>query len=336
MGLLEKIKTMAGLPPGRINAQGLMSDDKQPSLMRPQSLPAKKKPLEIYKRSGNVTPEGRPMYLNNFGGESSENTIGVTDPRINNNELTHIPSIYDGKILNEKDSMQKVVDANGYDQITGRFITPGGDPEARSKSLDGKYMGMQGGFNTRRDNRSKASYDYLESTNQSQIDSFINWYKPGSTRADGNGYNSLESLEPDFRNKLEYFIKAVYDRTGYMMKIGTVHKDRVTRSPEAQDALFAKGKKVTKAKSFESAHNYGLGADFSIFHPSDKKKVLWDENKFEEIAKIADEYDLQNLTAKRDKFHDPGHFMPKGWKKPDNADDLRKHYYYTANSPLTK
>ena len=111
----------------------------------------KEKELEIYGRSGNVTSEGRPMYHNNFGGESSEYTIGVEDPRINNKVLTHIPSIYDGRILNQKDAIQRVVDANGYDSITGRFIEPGGDPEARSKSLDGQYMGMQGGFNTRRE-----------------------------------------------------------------------------------------------------------------------------------------------------------------------------------------
>lgn len=94
-------------------------------------------PLEISGLSGNFTTEGRPMYHNNFGGESSENSIGVTDPRINNNALTHIPSIYDGKILNQKDAIQKVVDANGYDRLTGRFIEPGGDPEARSKSIVG-------------------------------------------------------------------------------------------------------------------------------------------------------------------------------------------------------
>jgi hypothetical protein len=112
---------------------------------------SQEKELEIYGPSGNVTPEGRPMYFNNFGGESSENTIGVIDQRINKNALTHIPSIYDGRILNEKDAIQRVVDANGHDPITGRFIEPGGDPSARSKSLDGKYMGMQGGFNTRRE-----------------------------------------------------------------------------------------------------------------------------------------------------------------------------------------
>ena len=96
------------------------------------------------------------------------------------------------------------------------------------------------------------------------------------------------------------------------------------------------GEKVTKAKSFESAHNYGLGADFSIFHPTNNKKVLWDDKYWEDIAKIADEYDLQNLTMKSDKFHDPGHFMPKGWKKPDDADDQRQQYYDSINNFLKK
>ena len=95
----------------------------------------KEKELEIYGLSGNYTPEGRPMYYNNFGGESSEYSKGVKDPRINNNELTHVPSIYDGRILNEKDSAQRVVDANGYDPLTGRYIESGGDPNARSNSL---------------------------------------------------------------------------------------------------------------------------------------------------------------------------------------------------------
>lgn len=97
----------------------------------------KEKELEIYGLSGNFTTEGRPMYHNNFGGESSEYSIGVKDERINNKALTHIPSIYDGRILNQEDAIQRVVDANGYDPLTGRFIEPGGDPEARSRSIVG-------------------------------------------------------------------------------------------------------------------------------------------------------------------------------------------------------
>jgi hypothetical protein len=75
------------------------------------------------------------LFLNNQGGKSSEYSVGVKDPRINNKALTHIPSIYDGSILNQKDAIQEVVDAGGYDRLTGRYIEEGGDPNARSMSL---------------------------------------------------------------------------------------------------------------------------------------------------------------------------------------------------------
>ena len=92
-------------------------------------------PLKLGEPTGEYTPEGRPLLLNNQGGKSSEYSVGVTDPRINNKALTHIPSIYDGSILNQKDAIQEVVDAGGYDRLTGRYIEPGGDPNARSMSL---------------------------------------------------------------------------------------------------------------------------------------------------------------------------------------------------------
>ena len=92
-------------------------------------------PLKLGEPTGEYTPEGRPLFLNNRGGKSSEYSVGVTDPRINNKALTHIPSIYDGRILNQKDAIQEVVDAGGYDRLTGRYIEPGGDPNARSMSL---------------------------------------------------------------------------------------------------------------------------------------------------------------------------------------------------------
>lgn len=92
-------------------------------------------PLKLGEPTGEYTPEGRPLFLNNRGTKSSEYSTGVKDERINNKALTHIPSIYDGRILNDKDAAQRVVDAGGYDPLTGRFIEPGGDPNARSGSL---------------------------------------------------------------------------------------------------------------------------------------------------------------------------------------------------------
>ena len=97
--------------------------------------PTPMQPLKLGDPTGEYTPEGRPLLLNNQGGKSSEYSIGVKDPRINNKALTHIPSIYDGNILNQKDAIQEVVDAGGYDRLTGRYIEEGGDPNARSMSL---------------------------------------------------------------------------------------------------------------------------------------------------------------------------------------------------------
>ena len=97
-----------------------------------------KKPekLVLGKPTGGVTTEGRLEFTNNFGGTSTEYTIGVTNPKINNGELTHIPSIYNGKIVSQKEAEQIIIDNNGYDPETGRLITPGGDPEERSKSIE--------------------------------------------------------------------------------------------------------------------------------------------------------------------------------------------------------
>lgn len=86
--------------------------------------------------SGYMTTEGRPAYNNNFGGMSTEYSIGVKNKQINNGQLTHIPSIYNGRIVSEEQAIQNIIDANGYDPETGRLITPGGDPEARSQGLE--------------------------------------------------------------------------------------------------------------------------------------------------------------------------------------------------------
>ena len=140
--------TMFGLPKNPIDY--LFGNDRQQQEQHPQMQPTPQQagytgfamedfgtppPLKLGEPTGEYTPEGRPLFLNNRGGKSSEYSVGVTDPKINNKALTHIPSIYDGRILNEKDAIQEVVDAGGYDRLTGRYIEPGGDPNARSMSL---------------------------------------------------------------------------------------------------------------------------------------------------------------------------------------------------------
>ena len=75
------------------------------------------------------------LYSNNFGGASSEYSIGVKHPEINNGQMTHIPSIYGGRIRSEKYAIDQIIKNKGKDPETGRFITPGGDPNARSKGI---------------------------------------------------------------------------------------------------------------------------------------------------------------------------------------------------------
>jgi hypothetical protein len=96
--------------------------------------------LVLGKPTGEVTNEGgvgkgRKLYSNNFGGASSEYSIGVKHPEINNGQMTHIPSIYGGRIRSENYAIDQIIKNKGKDPETGRFITPGGDPNARSKGI---------------------------------------------------------------------------------------------------------------------------------------------------------------------------------------------------------
>ena len=104
----------------------------------PPAEPTKKdgEELVLGEPTGRVTTEGRKEYKNNFGGTSTEYTIGVVHPEINNNQETHIPSIYNGKRVSQEEAEQIIIDNDGIDPETGRFITPGGDPEERSKSIE--------------------------------------------------------------------------------------------------------------------------------------------------------------------------------------------------------
>ena len=97
--------------------------------------PEEEAPLELGEWTGRYNSEGRKIYPNNFGTESSEYTIGVTNKQINEGQLTHIPSIYNGKPVSQKEAEDIIIANGGKDPETGRFITPGGDPEARSRSL---------------------------------------------------------------------------------------------------------------------------------------------------------------------------------------------------------
>jgi len=88
-----------GLPP-QFAMENIGNID--PQRMPPQQqMQPQRMPLKLGDPTGEYTPEGRSLLFNNQGGKSSEYSVGVKDPRINNKALTHIPSIYDGSILNQ-------------------------------------------------------------------------------------------------------------------------------------------------------------------------------------------------------------------------------------------
>ena len=71
--------------------------------------------LELGEWTGKHTKEGRKIYNTNKGWEASEYTIGVKHPQINGGELTHIPSIYGGKIVDQATAEQNIIDNGGKD-----------------------------------------------------------------------------------------------------------------------------------------------------------------------------------------------------------------------------
>jgi GH24 family phage-related lysozyme (muramidase) len=122
---------------GSINMRSSFPEQQpEPMMMMEPTMQMAQAPLQLGGPSGYMTTEGRRAYHSNRGGKSTEYSIGVKNKKINGGELTHIPSIYGGKILGQRAAEQMIIDNNGFDIETGRFVAPGGDPEARSQGLE--------------------------------------------------------------------------------------------------------------------------------------------------------------------------------------------------------
>jgi len=101
--------------------------------------------------TGRTTPEGRPVFTNQFGDEMTEFSITVTDQRINQGRATNIPSLFDGRIVSDREAIQRIVDAGGKDPVTGRVLEgfnsiQEAEAAARSRSAG---LGSQGRSNIR-------------------------------------------------------------------------------------------------------------------------------------------------------------------------------------------
>lgn len=95
--------------------------------------------FRLIKSGQGFTKSGRPLIQNEDGSVSSEVTITVTHPSINDGKPTNIPSIYNGEFVSEQEAVEIVASAGGVDPDTGRKL-PGfesikeAETAARSRS----------------------------------------------------------------------------------------------------------------------------------------------------------------------------------------------------------
>lgn len=69
------------------------------------------------------TPDGRLMVHNPDGSLSSERTITIKDPRINQGQATVIPSMFGGRQLDDRQAIEVIARTGGVDPDTGRVLT---------------------------------------------------------------------------------------------------------------------------------------------------------------------------------------------------------------------
>lgn len=68
------------------------------------------------------TDEGRPMVLNPSGSVSTERTVTIQDPRINEGRPTNIPTLFGGVEVDPREAIELVAMSGGIDPETGREL----------------------------------------------------------------------------------------------------------------------------------------------------------------------------------------------------------------------
>ena len=124
----------------------------------------------------------------------------------------------------------------------------------------------------------------------------------------------LDTLEPEFREKVKELLTAVEEATGRKWELSDAR-----RTISRQDALYSQGrttagKVVTMAKGGESPHNFGLAAD--LWPLTDGQDFDWeaDDQLFFTMAMLARE---MGLTAGYffKSIHDAPHVEWSTWRE---------------------
>ena len=91
------------------------------------------------------THEGRAIIQNEDGSVSTERTITITHPGINNGLPTNIPSMYEGVERNEEEAIRRIMEAGGKDPETGTQLRgyPSIDAAVRAARKRSKELGFE-------------------------------------------------------------------------------------------------------------------------------------------------------------------------------------------------
>jgi hypothetical protein len=89
--------------------------------------------------TGKFTPEGRPIYKNQWGDFVTERTITVEIPSMGG--FVNVPTVLDGQFLSERQAIDVAKSVGGKDPVTGRKLpvfksVNEAVSEARSRSKD--------------------------------------------------------------------------------------------------------------------------------------------------------------------------------------------------------
>lgn len=104
----------------------------------------------------------------------------------------------------------------------------------------------------------------------------------------------IDSLEPDFRAVVQVRLKELEDKTGRTWLCTSARRTMAEQGKLYAQGRTTPGKIVTNAKPGQSAHNFGLGADFAPL----KSKGVIDWNAPRSIWKqLADGARLLGYTA---------------------------------------
>ncbi len=118
---------------------------------------------------------------------------------------------------------------------------------------------------------------------------------------------SLDDLRPEFRELVDKWFAGLFASSIDILITCTL------RTPMEQDALYAQGRTlpgpiVTKARSGESAHQYGLALDFVILR-NGKPDWSGDSPAWDQAITIAQRSGLQSLRPM-----ESAHLQHPDWK----------------------